>query len=271
MSISKINGETIIAAFGGGYSLRGTLANAAFNPSGGFTYYGGGAVNTTNTTTVNTRRIYIPKSGTIKSCYGFFNQIVSASANTGILYIRLNNMDDYQVGSLQAHNVNPTIYYSTTLNIAGATVISIGGGGGGQPGGNGNANFVGAGCTGGVGGLCTSNISSYTTFFHGLQGTKGVNAGKGSPGFGGDGAKSATITGPITYNVSTGSTGGRGSTIVYTTNAGSGSTGGAAGPASANVFSGGGGGGSGSGQEKQNWSSGGGAGAGGFAIIYAKI
>jgi hypothetical protein len=118
MSISKINGETIIAAFGGGYSLRGTLANAAFNPSGGFTYYGGGAVNTTNTTTVNTRRIYIPKSGTIKSCYGFFNQIVSASANTGILYIRLNNMDDYQVGSLQAHNVNPTIYYSTTLNIA---------------------------------------------------------------------------------------------------------------------------------------------------------
>jgi hypothetical protein len=118
MSISKINGETIIAAFGGGYSLRGTLANAAFNPSGSFTYYGGGAANTTNTTTVDTRRIYIPKSGTIKSCYGFFNQTASASANTGLLYIRLNNMNDYQVGSLKAHNVNPTIYSDTTLGIA---------------------------------------------------------------------------------------------------------------------------------------------------------
>jgi len=118
MSISKINGETIIAAFGGGYSLRGTLANAIFSPVAGTTYYGGGAANANSTTTAATKRLYIPKTGTIKSCYGFFNQTASVSGNTGTLNIRLNNTTDTAVGSAQAHNTNPTIYSSTSLSIA---------------------------------------------------------------------------------------------------------------------------------------------------------
>ena len=123
MSISKINGETIIAAFGGGYSLRGTLANTSTNPVAGTTYYGGGAVGAPITSTADSRRIYIPKTGTIKSCYGFFNQTASVSGNTGTLNIRLNNTTDYQVGTAQAHNVNPTLYSGPTLN--GGSGISV--------------------------------------------------------------------------------------------------------------------------------------------------
>ena len=115
MSISKINGETIIAAFGGGYSLRGTLSNTAFNPSGGTTYYGGGAASLAATTSVDTRKLYIPKSGTIKSCYGYFNQTAAATGATGSLNIRLNNTTDYLVGTT-AHNSNHSVYGSTSLN-----------------------------------------------------------------------------------------------------------------------------------------------------------
>lgn len=117
MSISKINGETIIAERGGGYSLRGTLAGATSNPAGATSYYGGASNSTYITTTADTRRIYIPKAGTIKSCYGFFNQIGSTSGNTGTLYIRLNDTTDYQVGTAQAHNVTNTVYSSTSLSI----------------------------------------------------------------------------------------------------------------------------------------------------------
>ena len=117
MSISKINGETIIAAFGGGYSLRGTLASAANNPSAGITYFGGGPLNTTITTTAGVRRLYIPKTGTIKSCYGYFNQNSSGSGNTGTLNIRLNNTTDTAVGTA-AHNTTSTIYSNTSLSIA---------------------------------------------------------------------------------------------------------------------------------------------------------
>ena len=64
------------------------------------------------------RRLYIPKTGTIKSCYGYFNQTASVSANTGTLNIRLNNTTDTAVGSAQAHNVTSTKYSSTSLSIA---------------------------------------------------------------------------------------------------------------------------------------------------------
>jgi hypothetical protein len=117
MSISKINGETIIAAFGGGYSLRGTLASATNNPSAGTTYFGGGPLNTAITTTAGVRRLYIPKTGTIKSCYGYFNQTASASGNTGTLNIRLNDTTDTLVGTA-AHNVVSTVYSNTGLSIA---------------------------------------------------------------------------------------------------------------------------------------------------------
>ena len=117
MSISKINGETIIAAFGGGYSLRGTLANSSANPIAGTPYYGGGAAGAGISGTVDSRRIYIPKTGTIKSCYGYFNQTASASGNTGTLSINVNN-GAYTTISTAAHNVVSTVYYNNSLSIA---------------------------------------------------------------------------------------------------------------------------------------------------------
>lgn len=118
MSISKINGETIIAAFGGGYSLQGSLASAIFNPVAAGVYYGGGPITATAPAVADVRRLYIPKTGTIKSCYGYFNQTASSSVNTGTLNIRLNNTTDTLVGSAQAHNVVSTVYSSTSLSIA---------------------------------------------------------------------------------------------------------------------------------------------------------
>ena len=118
MSISKINGETIIAAFGGGYSLQGSLASATFNPVAASIYYAGGPLTASAAGTADVRRLYIPKTGTIKSCYGYFNQTASGSGNTGTLNIRKNNTTDTAVGSAQAHNVTNTLYSSTALSIA---------------------------------------------------------------------------------------------------------------------------------------------------------
>jgi hypothetical protein len=102
---------------GGGYAVRGTLATASLNPTAGTIYYGGGAASAALSTTAASRRVYMPKAGTITSCYGFFNQTASGSANTGRLDIRLNNTTDTLVAQV-AHNTNPSIYSNTALSIA---------------------------------------------------------------------------------------------------------------------------------------------------------
>ena len=116
MSISKVSGETIKATFGGGYALQGTLDTIEFNPASVTSYYGGDAVGTTASITPQSRRIYIPKTGTIKSCYGYFNQNSSGSGNTGTLNIRLNNTTDTSVGTA-AHN-------TTSIEFSGNCVFS---------------------------------------------------------------------------------------------------------------------------------------------------
>ena len=117
MSISKINGETIIAAFGGGYSLQGSLASVTFNPTQAAIYYAGGPLTASAAVTADVRRLYIPKAGTIKSCYAYFNQTASASANTGTVHIRLNNTTDTLVGTA-VNNATSTRTSNTGLSIA---------------------------------------------------------------------------------------------------------------------------------------------------------
>lgn len=102
---------------GGGYERNGTLATNVFNPTAATVYYGGGAATTAASTTAASRRVYIPKAGTITACYGFFNQTASASANTGRLDIRLNNTTDTLVAQV-AHNVAASVYSNTALSIA---------------------------------------------------------------------------------------------------------------------------------------------------------
>jgi hypothetical protein len=108
---------TTTVSNGGGYERNGTLATNVFNPTAATVYYGGGAATTAASTTAASRRVYIPKAGTITACYGFFNQTASASANTGRLDIRLNNTTDTLVAQV-AHNVAASVYSNTALSIA---------------------------------------------------------------------------------------------------------------------------------------------------------
>jgi hypothetical protein len=102
---------------GGGFAAQGRLATAALNPVAGTNYYGGGAASAALSTTVQSRRLYMPKAGTIKACYGYFFQTASASGNTGTLAINVNNGGYTTVGTA-AHNVASSIYSNTGLSIA---------------------------------------------------------------------------------------------------------------------------------------------------------
>jgi hypothetical protein len=108
---------TAVVTNGGGYAARGTLATAALNPVAGTNYYGGGAASAALSTTVQSRRVYMPKAGTIRACYGYFFQTASASGNLGTLAINVNNGGYTSVGTA-AHNVASTIYSNTGLSIS---------------------------------------------------------------------------------------------------------------------------------------------------------
>ena len=117
MSISKVSGETIIAAFGGGYTLQGSLATADFNPASATNYYGGDSLGSTTSTTAQSRRIYIPKTGTIKTCYGFFAQTAQPFSSAGTLNVNVNN-GAYTLISTATHLTTKTVYSNTGLSIA---------------------------------------------------------------------------------------------------------------------------------------------------------
>lgn len=117
MSISKVSGETIIATFGGGYALQGSLSTAAFSPIRDLSYYGGDASTQKQSLTAQTRRVYIPKTGTIKFCYGFFNQVAQPISSLGALEINVNN-GTYTLISQANHFSTTTLYSNTSLSIA---------------------------------------------------------------------------------------------------------------------------------------------------------
>lgn len=108
---------TTTVSNGGGYARNGTLATASLNPTAATTYYGGGAASAALSTTAGSRRLYMPKAGTITACYGFFNQTAGHLTNTGALNIRLNNTTDTLVANA-THNAGTTIYSNTSLSIA---------------------------------------------------------------------------------------------------------------------------------------------------------
>jgi hypothetical protein len=102
---------------GGGYAVRGALATISTTPTQAVNYYiGGNAINALSGTQ-QSRRIYIPKAGTITSVYGHFQQTASGSGNLGTLAVNVNN-GSYTTISTAAHNVNPTVYSNTGLSIS---------------------------------------------------------------------------------------------------------------------------------------------------------
>jgi hypothetical protein len=109
---------SVVASNGGGYSLRGTLANTTTNPASNTTYYGGGAASNTLSATATSRRIYFPKAGTIKACYGFFYQTAAVGAANATLYIRVNNSTDILVTTASHTGTTSTLYSNTGLSTA---------------------------------------------------------------------------------------------------------------------------------------------------------
>jgi len=118
VSVSKVSGETIIAAFGGGYALQGSLSTTDFDPASTTSYYGGDALTDTASTTAQSRRVYIPKTGTIKFCYGFFfNGVGQATSSLGTLSINVNNGAYTTIGTT-VHFATTSIYSNILLSIA---------------------------------------------------------------------------------------------------------------------------------------------------------
>ncbi len=92
-----------------GYAL--TVAALTFNPADNATYYMGQLPALAPTTTTATRRLLVPKTGTLKAAYllAYVNGTLGSATNTSF-YVRLNNTTDYTVST------------TVTLN---ATVVSI--------------------------------------------------------------------------------------------------------------------------------------------------
>lgn len=83
----------------GGYAL--TLdSGGAINAVDATTYYFGSVIGAGFTTTANTRRIYIPKGGTIIAANVYFLQAGSSgTSETSTLSIRKNNTTDFTISS----------------------------------------------------------------------------------------------------------------------------------------------------------------------------
>jgi hypothetical protein len=116
-STNILSTTVTLAQNGGGYSIQGTLSSAVANPAASKSYYGGGAFSAALSETQTSRRIYVPKAGTIKACYGFFYQSAASTGLTGTLYIRVNNSSETSVGTA-AHNTSSSVYSNTGLSIS---------------------------------------------------------------------------------------------------------------------------------------------------------
>lgn len=114
--ISVTNGGGAITLSGFGYSEQFSFGQ--FNPNNGTNYYGGGQVQSSGTT-AGVCRIYIPKTGTIKSCYVVFdNAGILASNETSTIAIRVNNTSDNLISSSVTNDTRPTTFSNTAMSVS---------------------------------------------------------------------------------------------------------------------------------------------------------
>lgn len=98
-----------------GYTLQFSHNNA-INPLDTTTYYIG--VNGLPNIAEGVSRAYIPKSGTIKSCYiHIANGGVLGSGETSTISIRVNNTTDTTVSSVITTNSTVQVFSNTNLSI----------------------------------------------------------------------------------------------------------------------------------------------------------
>jgi hypothetical protein len=101
-----------------GYTLQAKLSVIGVSIVDAGTYYWGGAIINTTTTTAGIKRLYIPKTGTIKVCYIYIHASTPGSAENSTLYIRLNNTTDTLVSSAVPMNNTSNVASNTGLSIA---------------------------------------------------------------------------------------------------------------------------------------------------------
>jgi len=99
----------------GGYTLQASAGTTTVNPTDATTYYTGIE---SITTTAAGNRIYVPRAGTIKSCVIHFVSGVVGTAETGTVYLRINNTTDVTVSAAVVNNSSPTVYTNTALSQA---------------------------------------------------------------------------------------------------------------------------------------------------------
>ena len=92
------------------------LGGTGFNPADATTYYFGAFSETAPTTAAATRRIYIPRAGTIKTADIMMNCAVGSN-EACTLYLRKNNTTDTTLSSTVTFNASPYHELVTGLNI----------------------------------------------------------------------------------------------------------------------------------------------------------
>jgi len=125
-TLLKSNGAGALPSFGAstngfGYQLNSrSFSNSS--PSTSTTYFvGDGVLLTTFTTSVAAvTRVYIPRSGTIVSCYGQVTQTGTKPGNTGnwTIALRLNNTTDTTITSSLQITATENTFSNTGLSIS---------------------------------------------------------------------------------------------------------------------------------------------------------
>lgn len=111
------SGAVVLASANTGYCLQ--ASGAVFSPADATTYYWGSNPSATVGTVAARQRIYIPKAGTIKSCYLYFNTSGTlGSLELSTAYIRLNNTTDTSISSIVIVNSVSTSANNTSLSIS---------------------------------------------------------------------------------------------------------------------------------------------------------
>ena len=99
-----------------GYTLQGGAASIAAADS--TSYHCGPHYGQAFSTTGGFRKLFIPKTGTIKACYLFFTNTIAGTTETSTVSIRLNDTTDTTVSSAVTNNANPSSFSNTALSIA---------------------------------------------------------------------------------------------------------------------------------------------------------
>lgn len=100
------------------YTIQGYAASVSFSPADATTYYWGGAFINSISTTSNSRRYYIPKTGILIGCIITFEQSGTSSNETSTIYTRLNDTTDITISSSVVNNAAVTTFSNFSLNQA---------------------------------------------------------------------------------------------------------------------------------------------------------